>query len=220
MILKEVNSPRPALASRYFYSYRIVFWCTLVFHFPCQERGAEGNLRTTGYLYKKSLLFQTNMQYLHTKEENLPVFLLGCTAVKVETMLTLHCQFKFSLLIIYWGEWEVSHTCQGYLSQQALQTWARTRSESSVCKLSIGGVDSLDYYFLVVILLHVISSFTLNLLLFHEISEQWGTNACILPLCDWGGRTASREPELPARRISVLKALNSTALFPTVNSET
>lgn len=93
-------------------------------------------------------------------------------------MLTLHCQCEFSLLIIYWGEWEVSHTCQGYFSQRALQSWARTRSENSVCKLSTGGVGSLNYYFLVVILLHVISSFTLNLLLFHEISELWGTNAC------------------------------------------
>lgn len=29
-------------------------------------------------------------------------------------MLTLHCQCDFSLLIIYWGEWEVRHTCQSY----------------------------------------------------------------------------------------------------------
>lgn len=26
-------------------------------------------------------------------------------------MVTLHCQHEFSLFIIYWGEWGVSHTC-------------------------------------------------------------------------------------------------------------
>lgn len=99
------------------------------------------------------------------------------------------------------------------LSQQTLQTWAWTRSENVVYKLSIGSAGSLEYYFLVAILLHVISSFTLDLLLFCDFSELWGMNACILPLHDWDGKTASWEVELPTRRISVLKALNSRAVF-------
>lgn len=127
-------------------------------------------------------------------------------------MLTFHCQCDFSLLTIYWGEQEVSHTCQSYCLSR-LQTRAGIRSGNIVYKLSIGSAGFLEYYFLVAILLHVISSFTLNLLLFCEFSELWGMNACILPLHDWDGRMASWELELPTRRISVLKALNSRAVF-------
>lgn len=116
--------------------------------------------------------------------------------------------------------WTVSEShLPKLLSQQTSQTQARTRSGNTVYELSIGSVGFLDYYFLVAILLRVISSFTLNLLLFCEISELWGMNACILLLYDWGGRMASWELELPTRRISVLKALNSRALFPIVKQK-
>lgn len=129
-------------------------------------------------------------------------------------MLTLHYQYEFSLLIIYWGEWEVSHTCQSFCLNRLCKLRLEPDHGTLFTNFPLAVWAFWIIIFLLPFLLRVISSFTLNLLLFCEISELWGMNACILSLRDWGGRTASWELELPTRRISVLKALNSRALFP------
>ena len=217
VILKELNFPNPALASWYLYSSRIIFQFPLTIHLwvfiplPRQEkqRVTWGLLVTctVSYFYFELLWNTTTL-----RKSICWIFLLGWTTVKVWTLLTLSVWVFTVNHLLGWMESE-SHLPK-LLSQQTLQPQARTGSGNTVHELSIGSVCFLDYYFLVAILLCVISSFTLNLLLFCEISELWGMSACFLLSYDWGGRAASRELELPARRISVLKALNSRALFP------
>lgn len=108
----------------------------------------------------------------------------------------------------------MTHTCQSFF----LNSLCKFRLEPDHGTLFMNFPLAVRAFWIIIFLLpfllHVISSFTLNLLLFCEILELWGMNACILSLHDWDGRTASWELELPTRRISVLKALNSRALFP------
>lgn len=154
------------------------------------------------------------MKHNHTKEERLLDFSAGMNrreGINNADITLSVWVFTVNHLLRRMGS--ESHLPKP-LSQQTLQTQARTRPGNTVYELSMGSVVFLEYYFLVAILLRVISSFTLNLLLFCEISELWGVNACILLLYDWGGRTASWELKLPTRRISALKALNSRALSP------
>lgn len=214
MILEKLTfqvPPWPAdisIATESFYNFLWPF--TYECLFACQDVEAEGHLRSTGYLYNKSILFWTIMKYL--REEHLLDFsarMNHCEGIN-NGDITLSA-WVFTVHHLLRGMGSESHLPQ-LLPQQNLQSQIRIRSGNTVQELSIGCVGFPDYYFLVVILLHVISSFTLNLLLFCEIFELWGMNACILLLYDWGGRMASWEPQLPTRRISVLKTLNSRAV--------